>query len=253
MHQFFRPESYNLSFKLFNTSPGAEEEALTIPDVKCYKDFMKWIKDLPEVESPVWSGLPLNVEKIVLERKTTSLIQNLMIIQGKGDEDMSAADEAAEEKAATGDKAKWLVDLHVSVDKLLDTLPLQLEVLQRTSKSITNPLFRFLEREVTVASGLLEVVRSDLTLLRELCSGARKSTNILKALAENLHADVIPVKWNKFNIANITATEWVNDFKKRIDQLQKLSGSSDFGQKGLWYGGLLFPEAYMTATQQSIA
>jgi len=44
---------------------------LTVPDVKNYKGFLQWIKDLPQVESPSWSGLPLNVEKIIRERQTT--------------------------------------------------------------------------------------------------------------------------------------------------------------------------------------
>jgi len=97
---------------------------------------------------------------------------------------------------------------------------------------------------------LLDTVKGDLLMIREMCSGERKSTNILKSLAEDLHADVIPKRWRRFNIANITVTEWIDDFKKRIDQLQKLSSSTDFGKKGgLWFGGLLFPEAYMTATR----
>lgn len=87
----------------------------------------------------------------------------------------------------------------------------------RTSASITNPLFRFLEREVTVAAGLLETVRQDLVAVKEMCSGERKSTNILKSLAEDMHADVIPKKWRKYNVANISGTEWINDFKNRID------------------------------------
>ena len=87
-----------------------------------------------------------------------------------------------------------------------------------------------------------------------MCAGERKSTNILKQLAEELHGDVIPKKWRRYNIANITATEWLDDFKRRIEQLQKLSTSSDFGKKGgVWFGGLLYPEAFMTATRQSIA
>jgi hypothetical protein len=54
-------------------------------------------------------------------------------------------------------------------------------------------------------------------MVREMCTGERKSTNVLKSLAEELHADVIPKKWRKYNIANISATEWINDFKKRVD------------------------------------
>ena len=53
--------------------------------------------------------------------------------------------------------------------------------------------------------------------VKEMCSGERKSTNILKSLAEDMHADVIPKKWRKYNVANISGTEWVNDFKNRID------------------------------------
>ena len=50
-----------------------------------------------------------------------------------------------------------------------------------------------------------------------MCSGERKSTNALKNLAQDMHSDVIPKKWRRFNIANITATEWIDDFKKRVD------------------------------------
>lgn len=114
-------------------------------------------------------------------------------------------------------------------------------------------MFRFLEREVTVGSNLLELVKKDLKLLLEMCKGERKSTNVLKSLAEDLHADVIPKRWRKYNIANISATEWVDDFTKRIEQLSHLSGSSDYGKRGLWFGGLFFPEAFMTATRQSVA
>jgi dynein heavy chain 1, cytosolic len=136
---------------------------------------------------------------------------------------------------------------------MLALLPGQLDLLHRTSESIKNPLFRFLEREVTVASQLLDVVRNDLVLLTEMCKGERKSTNILKTLAEELHADVIPKKWRSYVVGDITSTMWVNDFVKRIEQLKELSAAKDFGQSGLWFGGLLFPGAYLTATRQSVA
>ena len=37
-------------------------------EAKTYRQFHQWIKELPEVESPQWSGLPMNVEKLVRER-----------------------------------------------------------------------------------------------------------------------------------------------------------------------------------------
>ena len=99
---------------------------------------------------------------------------------------------------------------------MLELLPTQLELLNRTAQAIQNPLFRFLEREVTVASTLLDVVKRDLVLMIEMCSGKRKSTNILKMLAENIFGDLIPVSWRKYTVANMSATAWVSDFVKRV-------------------------------------
>lgn len=60
---FFRKETFDLDYPLFNSMEAAGEQ-LTIPDVKSYKEFMAWIKALPSKESPAWSGLPLNVETL---------------------------------------------------------------------------------------------------------------------------------------------------------------------------------------------
>jgi len=104
-----------------------------------------------------------------------------------------------------------------------------------------------------VASNLLDTVRKDLLMLIEMCQGERKSTQFLKQLAEELHADLIPNKWRKYVVPNISATIWIKDFVTRVEQLKKLSAQGDFGQSGLWYGGLLYPEAYLTATRQAVA
>lgn len=75
---------------------------------------------------------------------------------------------------------------------MLERLPGQLNLLKRDEKSIQNPLFRFLEREVNVTSSLLDSVREDLLAVLELCKGERKQTNVLKQLSEDLPGEVIP-------------------------------------------------------------
>ena len=104
------------------------------------------------MESPSWSGLPLNVEKLVRERQTQSLVANMKLLQGTGEEMMTVGEEAKAQSQGQSDKAQWLVKLQTKIEKMIKTLPLQLDLLKRTSLSITNPLFRFLEREVTFAS-----------------------------------------------------------------------------------------------------
>jgi dynein heavy chain 1 len=68
-----------------------------------------------------------------------------------------------------------------------------------------------------------------------------------------LHAEVIPKQWRQYVVANISVSAWLVDFVKRVEQLKKLTASKDFGQSGLWFGGLLYPEAYLTATRQAVA
>jgi len=119
---------------------------------------------------------------------------------------------------------------------------------------VQNPIFRFLERECRVLSALLQTVRQDLSLVLEVCAGERKSTNHLKAVAQCLHADAVPPHWKKYIVPDsMTAAEWLSDFARRVDQLKRLSASSDQGRSGIWFAGLLGPEAFLIAAQQATA
>ena len=51
----------------------------------------------------------------------------------------------------------------------------------------------------------------------------------------------------------MTAAEWLTDFTRRVEQLKRLSASADQGRSGIWFGGLLSPEAFLIATQQATA
>lgn len=67
---------------------------LTVPDqCKSHKDFQKWVREVDTIETPSWSGLPNNVEKIVRQRQATKLITNIKLIQGTGDDLAADANE----------------------------------------------------------------------------------------------------------------------------------------------------------------
>lgn len=245
---FFRKETFNVGYPLFEADDG---QALEIPDYKSYKDFYGWTKQLPSEESPAWSGLPMNVERLNRIRQAESLITNANLLQGTDDDEMQGSGQAGDD-AAGG--AQWLVSLQKKVSAFYDVLPVELQTLQRAGALVKNPLFRFLDRECSVLSGLLQAVRRDFQLVLEVCKGERKSTNHIKALATSLHADVVPRHWKKYVVPDtMTAAEWLVDFKRRVDQLQRLASSKDQGRSGIWFGGLLVPEAYLIATQQATA
>jgi dynein heavy chain 1 len=69
-----------------------------------------------------------------------------------------------------------------------------------------------------------------------------------------LNSDFVPASWKKYIVPpSMTAAEWLRDFTKRVEQLKQLSRSNDHGRSGIWFGGLLSPEAFLIATQQSTA
>ena len=81
VNQFFRPESYNRGFRLFEPPAGAGDEAtLIMPEENDHAGFVRWIKNIQLDESPAWSGLPNNVEKIVRERMGNSLLAKIKLI-----------------------------------------------------------------------------------------------------------------------------------------------------------------------------
>jgi len=62
-------------------------------------------------------------------------------------------------------------------------------------------------------------VRKDFKLVLEICSGEAKSNNYTKAIAENLNSDVVPKHWKKYIVPDsMTASEWLNDFRMRLEQ-----------------------------------
>eukprot|EP00831_Metopus_contortus_P050084 TRINITY_DN41_c0_g1_i10.p1 TRINITY_DN41_c0_g1~~TRINITY_DN41_c0_g1_i10.p1 ORF type:complete len:417 (-),score=90.89 TRINITY_DN41_c0_g1_i10:9-1259(-) len=197
------------------------------------------------------TGINAEYMGILREKAAFKLVASLRSLQGTGDEETISS--TSKERRGSEERSSWLSELQVKCEKLLELLPANLDSLKRTSSSITNPLFRFLEREITIASHLLDIVRSDLGLLKEMCLGNIKSTNQLRDIAKSLYADIIPQKWKVYNIMSITATEWMIDFNQRLQQFKQLSEQSDFGRSGIWLGGLLIPEAYLTATRQSVS
>lgn len=248
--QFFRIESFNLNFALFAVpASDSSNKVLTLPDIRKASGYVDWVEALPSIESPIWSGLPANVEKILKEKDTLAMIANLRELQGVGEDEIMEGKEGK----GTEERSSWLAELQVKCEKLLELLPANLEMLPRTATSISNPLFRFLEREITVAGHLLDTVRDDLGKLKEMCLGNIKSTNALREIAKSLYAEVIPGKWKVYSVADTTATEWVLDFKQRLDQFKHLAKQSDYGRKGIWLGGLLYPEAFLTATRQAVS
>ena len=245
---YFNEKAYSFNYPLFKTSSENQDNVLKIPDKTTNAGFIEWINSIPNVESPEWSGLPNNAEKLVRETASNRFITEMNKIQGIEDEGVGST-----EGQGKSTQASWLISVQEKSTKLLKALPLQVKPLIGNKQSNNDPIYRFLLREVAVASKLLNKVRDDLNQLILMSKGESKSTNELRDIAKNIFNDSVPKVWQIYSTLELNVTEWILDLKNRINQLNKITQAKDYGRSGLWLGGLIFPEAYLTATRQSVA
>jgi dynein heavy chain 1 len=73
------PSAYDIGHKLVEGVAGEDTEdgGLVVPSGTTMKDFMDWVRKLPEREPPTYLGLPANAEKLLLVGQGRSMIQNL--------------------------------------------------------------------------------------------------------------------------------------------------------------------------------
>lgn len=114
-------------------------------------------------------------------------------------------------------KLKWITELESNIENYIAILPKKIEDMKRTSNSMNDPLFRFLEREVTVASKLLSTVNGNLSELNNMCKGVILPNSITKTLAKQIYDQEIPLNWKKYNVMKMPISEWIFDFKTRLE------------------------------------
>ncbi|KAI9731342.1 MAG: hypothetical protein M1834_005245 [Cirrosporium novae-zelandiae] len=72
-HNFLNPAAFENEHKLVED----EERGLTVPEGTGMKDFMEWVRNLPEREPPTYLGLPANAEKLLLVGQGKEMIRKV--------------------------------------------------------------------------------------------------------------------------------------------------------------------------------
>ena len=82
---------------------------------------------------------------------------------------------------------------------------------------------------------------------------SKGEANELRKIAKNVFNDTVPKVWKQYTTLELNVTEWILDFKDRINQLNTITTSKDYGKSSLWLGGLILPESYLTSARQYVA
>ncbi|RVE54307.1 hypothetical protein evm_001134 [Chilo suppressalis] len=270
LHSFlcklFTPRSFEADFALVANVDGAtgNQRHITMPDGNRRDHFLKWIEELSDRQTPSWLGLPNNAEKVLLTNQGSDLVSKLLKMQQLEDEEELAYNAATQDDhsiVVEGDgRPAWMKTLHQTATNWLQLLPQELPTLRRTVENIKDPLYRFFEREVAAGASLLQQVLHDLRNVLSICQGEMKQTNETRAMVGSLVRGMLPSSWRRYAVARgCTVQQWVGDFAQRVTQLAAVSeavaerGAQRLQSVPVWLGGLLNPEAYITATRQCVA
>ncbi|XP_054005626.1 dynein heavy chain, cytoplasmic isoform X1 [Hylaeus anthracinus] len=266
LRKLFTPRSFEADFALVANidASQASQRNITMPDGTRRDHFLKWIESLSDRQTPSWLGLPNNAEKVLLTTRGTDLVSKLLKMQQLEDEDelaYSNEESLNTPREAEGDgRPSWMRTLHNSASTWLQLLPKNLPTLRRTVENIKDPLYRYFEREVNSGAKLLQDVIHDLEDVVLICQGKKKQTNYHRTMLSELVKGILPGGWRRYTVPRgCTVIQWITDFSHRVSQLQEVSrlvsqgGAKEIKSFPVWLGGLLNPEAYITATRQCIA
>ena len=265
LEKLFTPKSFESDFVLVDACNLESGKPITMPEGIRRDHFLHWVNQLPERQTPSWLGLPDSAEKVLLTNQGSVLVSKLLKLQLLEDDDeivyVSNAEANKESLTQLSDtRPLWMRNLLSSAQSWNDLLPDNLPLLKRTVENIKDPLFRYFEREVSRTSKLLNIVLQDLRDVILICKAEKKQTNHHRMMISNLAKGVIPNIWKFYIVPQATTViQWVTDFAERVKQLSEISNlysskeSTALQSINVWVGGLLNPEAYITATRQYVA
>ncbi|EIW66046.1 hypothetical protein TREMEDRAFT_35527 [Tremella mesenterica DSM 1558] len=239
--RIFSPKAYDADFMLVDRAEGG----LAGPEGTQIQQYIKWTQALPEREPPAWLALPGSAEGLVAVAEGEGVMNKLRKMRTLDDED----DGSSSPTSTLAGRPGWMTTLKSHAQEWLQNLPETLS----TPSDKNSPLARLFVREAARGKSLLSRIRRDLNELIGVCDGTLKQTNELRTLISDLNTEgTVPTHWRKFKMPSGTPVQiFVSDLRARLQQLQNIAIGVQKG--GVWLGGLFQPEAYITATRQTVA
>ncbi|ORX39193.1 dynein heavy chain, N-terminal region 1-domain-containing protein [Kockovaella imperatae] len=232
----FSPRAYESEYIL---APG-----VTVPEGTQVSQFIEWASRLPEREPPSWLCLPLSAESVVAAAEGDNVMVKLRKMRSAEDD----GDDAATGIATEGPPA-WMASLKAHAEGWLTAIPKTLS----TPPAEASPLGRFFAREASTGQRLLQRIRADLSDLVLVCGGQMRQTNELRSLISELVKGSIPSHWRRYKTPNgLDVGQFVSNLIERLTQLESIASRPE-AKRSIWLGGLFQPEAYVTATRQTVA
>ncbi|XP_076380407.1 dynein heavy chain at 89D [Megalopta genalis] len=200
-------------------------------------DYLKFIEELPLVNTPEVFGLHPNAEIGYFTQAVKEMWSNLIELQPQA------------EASSTGASKDEFIDNIAK--EVLDKVPGEYDLIKvkRTFGVAITPIAIVLFQELERFNKLIRTMKRTLLQLRKAIAGEIGMDTMLESISTALYNGVLPMEWARFAPATRkNLAGWMEHFEKRIQQYTDWSGGSE--PIVLWLAGLHIPETYLAALVQ---
>ncbi|XP_076299453.1 dynein axonemal heavy chain 10-like [Lasioglossum baleicum] len=206
-------------------------------------DYLKFIEELPLVNTPEVFGLHPNAEIGYFTQAVKEMWGNLIELQPQ-----TVSSRIAEVSSAGVSKDEFIENI---AREVLDKVPTEFDLIKvkKTYGVIITPIAIVLFQELERFNKLIRTMKRTLSQLRKAIAGEIGMDAMLESVATALFNGVLPSEWARFAPATRkNLAGWMEHFEKRIQQYNNWASGSE--PIVLWLAGLHIPETYLAALVQ---
>nr|XP_031841739.1 dynein heavy chain 10, axonemal [Nomia melanderi] len=208
-----------------------------IPSEGDRDDYLKFIEELPLVNTPEVFGLHPNAEIGHFTQAVKEMWSNLIELQPQT------------EVSSTGVSKDEFIDNIAK--EVLEKVPAEYDIhkVKKTYGVAVTPIAIVLFQELERFNELIRTMKRTLRQLRKAIAGEIGMDATLENISTALYNGVLPTEWARLapetrkNLAG-----WIEHFEKRIQQYTSWAGGNE--PIVLWLSGLHIPETYLAALVQ---
>ncbi|XP_069101059.1 dynein axonemal heavy chain 12-like isoform X1 [Argopecten irradians] len=210
------------------------------PPKSSYNDYIQFIKNLPQQQSPEVFGMHENVDISKELQDTTLLFDSVLLTKGRGS------------GGGGGDTDTSLYNMAAGI---INKLPKMYDIEEATKKYpvvYNESMNTVLVQEMERFNRLLSIISSSLINLQKAIKGLVVMSSELEALAASLLIGKLPAMWAKRSYPSLKPLgSYIVDFLERLKFLQKWY---DEGKPPtFWVSGFFFTQAFLTGAMQNFA
>ena len=209
-----------------------------IPQLTDFNQYISYIKQLPDDESPELFGLHQNADMIYVKNEGKQILMNIL--------EMSGINAVSKERDEDDEDEHYTIKEITS--KLRVNLPLQFNI--RSVKKIYGTLYEesmntVLIQELTRYNNLLGQMNTSLKTVTKTIDGLIMITPEIEELIDSLLKNKVPKLWSKLSYPSLKPfSSWFTDLNKRIEQLQ--NWINDGQPHSYWISGFFFTQSFLT-------